>query len=695
MENKLEIENTIKKLDEIVCVCDTETHQVIFVNELFKKEFNIDDSILDGKKTLKSLFGECRLCSQPKSEKNIEASSNTWECFKNPKSKKNYVARSKIIKWQGKSATLFVVFDAAEMAYITKTFNKELGLDVGGKQMLQYMGVFPGAFVQSSAKHPYKIYSANEEFFKVCGYTREQAALELEGNLFDCLSGEDASYVHDKIKKLDITTNPSIILSFRVLCRDKKTRWIKCGFSVAQSGDETILISISYDVTLEKNLERELLISDERLRIVLKQSKTSIWEYDINKRTLVQTQYSQESEQLVATSKNVPESLIENGVIHPESAEDIRELYARLSYGEKVVTADIKQKDAAGEYQWFKVTYTNIFDEKGKPVRAIGTLEYLINDSEIKERYRREMLYRDSINPELVASYRINFTRNWVESYKSEDDYEESPRNKMLTYEELLKSRVGLFSAPKERDEIYKKLNYHVLLENYKNGVNSVSVEYLRKISGGKVVWVMMTINLMKEPNSGDIIGFAYVRNIDERKKTELSLKERAERDDLTGLYSRRTVQLMINDSLNSNCEDHLSCALLMIDLDNFKAVNDTFGHLYGDRVLIDITKTISTFLGEQAISGRLGGDEFVMFIKNIPSKEWMRDKVEQLCHLLDKTYKQGEEKIRVTSSIGVVLALPKEFNYEKLLDRADLTMYDVKQKGKNDFNLIDTDPNK
>lgn len=168
------------------------------------------------------------------------------------------------------------------------------------------------------------------------------------------------------------------------------------------------------------------------------------------------------------------------------------------------------------------------------------------------------------------------------------------------------------------------------------------------------------------------------------------NLRQRAERDALTGLYNREATQQKISGYLKPNVER--TCALFLIDTDNFKQVNDNLGHLFGDAVLTEMAVSMQKLVRQSDVVGRIGGDEFIVFLKNIPSRQMAEERASKLLdafqHLL-----QGEKKpVNVTCSIGVALYPQDGLDFKTLYKNADLALYQAKSKGKNQYALFDSE---
>lgn len=162
-------------------------------------------------------------------------------------------------------------------------------------------------------------------------------------------------------------------------------------------------------------------------------------------------------------------------------------------------------------------------------------------------------------------------------------------------------------------------------------------------------------------------------------------LAERASRDTLSGLLNRETATAYIEDCLKARSPDE-TCALFIIDLDNFKQVNDSFGHQAGDRLIQQAASILSRCFRATDIVGRLGGDEFFALLSGKVTKKIVREKAQKICEQLQFSIGSPAE-VRVTSSVGAYLAFGA-VSFETLYARADSALYEAKANGKNGFQI-------
>lgn len=184
----------------------------------------------------------------------------------------------------------------------------------------------------------------------------------------------------------------------------------------------------------------------------------------------------------------------------------------------------------------------------------------------------------------------------------------------------------------------------------------------------------------------GELIGvLGIARDITERKRLEAELLEMATTDFLTGLSNRRHfITRMEHELARVNRRDNLQVAVLMLDIDHFKRINDRFGHASGDAVLQQFAAVIREELRMVDSSGRVGGEEFAILLSDTDIDgaktfaERLREKIAR------SPLEHAGQRINVTVSIGITTMTPLDSNPGDVLHRADAALYDAKERGRN-----------
>ena len=217
-----------------------------------------------------------------------------------------------------------------------------------------------------------------------------------------------------------------------------------------------------------------------------------------------------------------------------------------------------------------------------------------------------------------------------------------------------------------------------------KTGSNDSCI-YSIETKSGQLKWVFDAGYLYTDEN-GKRWFVVVIVDIDERKKVEDQVVERAEKDLLTNIYNRETFIIKMEEQLRAAKPDELH-ALFILDIDNFKQINDRFGHAAGDLILQELSGGIKTLLRHDDLVGRMGGDEFFVFLKHVNNKKNVLKIAKKIAELKIELDGFGE---RVTTSAGIVLFAKEDYVFEKIYKKADEALYRQKAGGKNGFTFAD-----
>lgn len=192
--------------------------------------------------------------------------------------------------------------------------------------------------------------------------------------------------------------------------------------------------------------------------------------------------------------------------------------------------------------------------------------------------------------------------------------------------------------------------------------------------------WLQM---ILEYGENGAIQGL--VHDVTDNKKKALETQSMLERDALTGAYNRRGMQARLEATYEAfKSDNNFGFTIMLVDLDWFKQVNDTYGHEAGDIVLTIVTRRLESILRDDDTIARLGGDEFLLILPTLNIREWATHLGERIIGSLMSEINIGEGRIvKIGASIGVATAHPKDISVDALLKRADAAMYSAKRAGK------------
>lgn len=285
---------------------------------------------------------------------------------------------------------------------------------------------------------------------------------------------------------------------------------------------------------------------------------------------------------------------------------------------------------------------------------------------------------------------------------------------KFHKYEKMLsKSNISVYEYYPATDTAVKldaSLNVVRKISPYMNEINSERwldlqeqsryVQFLRGMSNGNIEIQYadddghMTLKsirklYMVDETTGEEYLLITKKDVTKQKNTERKYREQAQRDSMTKLYNRVSGREIVESYLDRK-NPYESCGMLVMDVDYFKGVNDSYGHLFGDKVLIKISQLLMEHFDKKAVVSRVGGDEFVVFFYDIENNQL----VSRVGGFFDdiKTLTFAENDYIPTCSIGVCFVPKNASNcsYDQIFQNADWALYQAKKRGRNRYVFCD-----
>ena len=205
----------------------------------------------------------------------------------------------------------------------------------------------------------------------------------------------------------------------------------------------------------------------------------------------------------------------------------------------------------------------------------------------------------------------------------------------------------------------------------------------------GSTVPISLTASVLKS-HDNTITGYVFILlDITEQKKAHEYITHIAHHDELTGLPNRSLMRDRIQNNIARLKRYDEKFAVLLIDLDHFKRINDSLGHMAGDELLKEVSARMRNCLRESDTVCRIGGDEFVVILNNIDTTNDVEVIVKKVIHAVSEPVKIGQNTIMVTFSLGVSMAPDHSSDLDDLLRFADIAMYAAKNKGRNNFHFF------
>ncbi len=251
------------------------------------------------------------------------------------------------------------------------------------------------------------------------------------------------------------------------------------------------------------------------------------------------------------------------------------------------------------------------------------------------------------------------------------------------SFEEVQGKNPRMFKSDRHDQAFYRAMWHEITTTGQWQG------EIWDKRKNGETHAKWLTINTIRNKDGSIHRYVALFSDITEKKKSEELIWRQANFDTLTGLPNRDMFRDRLGQEVKKSIRAELPLALLLVDLDQFKEVNDTLGHAVGDMLLKDAARRISACVRESDTVARLGGDEFTVVLSEISDSSHVDDVAQKIIRKLAEPFHLGSEVVYVSASIGITLYPNDATDIDVLMKNADQAMYVAKNKGRNRFSYF------
>ncbi len=252
--------------------------------------------------------------------------------------------------------------------------------------------------------------------------------------------------------------------------------------------------------------------------------------------------------------------------------------------------------------------------------------------------------------------------------------------------EVLGRSLTDLFDLGEENREGERTLSFHL------SSRSSFQELGVRSAAASEERWWSINGRPAYD-NFHNFVGFrGSGTDLTEKKRSEENVNRLAQFDSLTGLANRFQTQQTLQKILSSPLEQQRACAVLLLDLDRFKHVNDTLGHPAGDALLKQVAERLKSTVGKNGQVGRLGGDEFKVITPGAVDREELGQLAHEIIHSLSQPYSIEGQRVVIGASIGIAIAPNDGVTSESLIRNADLSLYAAKDGGRGRYHFYSND---
>ncbi len=515
-----------------------------------------------------------------------------------------------------------------------------------------------------------KVLFVNDYLAEKTGYEKEE------------LVGEDASIFHvsqeayENFFKLAVqlvNQGKPVSIDYKAKHKDGHTIWITISGNLLHSEKEVLWSII--DITDRVEKEKEISRLKERMDIALAGYSAGVWEWNLQDNSVYASLHWK---QMLGFGEELPSHIDSwKERVHPEDLDAImQQIDAVVSKGESTIQNVHRLKHKSGKWIWVLARASVIYEKNGS-IRLIGIHTDISEQKELELKYAHQAQIIEQVHDIVISTDLDGNILSWNKGAEKTLGY---------TQEEMLFKSISSIHIDKD----YKKLQKGIEILK-EQGEYHTERQLLKK--NGDLIYADLSLSLLFDENKKAIGFVGYAQDITERKMVEQEIDKQKKRlqylahhDALTNLPNR----LLFNDRLQVSIEkakrNDMLLAVLFIDLDHFKEINDSFGHDIGDIVLKKVTKLFKERVRREDTLARLGGDEFALIMENLKSPEDAAILAQNIIDIFTKPLVFEEYSFYLSCSIGISLYPADGSNAKNLLKYADAAMYKAKENGRNGY---------
>lgn len=289
-----------------------------------------------------------------------------------------------------------------------------------------------------------------------------------------------------------------------------------------------------------------------------------------------------------------------------------------------------------------------------------------------------QMELQSALMRDAIITTQANLTQNSI--ITGIEYYPEFINNDNHSYDAWVEYMRALIN-PDDFNIFQISLNRQNMIDNFNLGIEPKPFEYRRLGKDNNYHWSRLILRMFKDVETADIHVFGYAFDVDKEVNDRQALIRGSQIDIFTGLYNKATTQTIITEEIRKGAG-----ILLLLDIDNFKFINDMYGHEAGDRVIKFFSGLLTDTFRHCDVVGRVGGDEFMIYIKDITDISVGEDRARAILAQLKTGIEYNKKLLFITASIGIVGVDEKIDSFSVAYKQADSALYRAKHNGKNGY---------
>lgn len=421
----------------------------------------------------------------------------------------------------------------------------------------------------------------------------------------------------------------------------------------------------------------------ERLELALSGSNEGVWDWNVEQNSVY---FSPRWKEMIGYQDDELRDTFEcwEKRIHPDDLEatwrDVhKNFYKETEYYENVHR--LKHKD--GHWVWILARGKTLFDEDGKPVRMIGTHTDITEQKMLQLKSLEQSQVIEQIHDGVIRTDMEGIVLSWNPGAEKIYGYKA---------EEVIGKHISIIYRPQD-SMLFKEIKRVVVEE----GEYCADLYFITK--SNESISIALSLTILKDENGIPIGIIGINRDITERKQAQELLEKQkdilhyqAHYDTLTGLPNRMLFMDRLDQAIIKAKRNDNKVALVFIDVDKFKHINDSLGHLVGDKVLRIVAERLGSSIRRGDTLARLSGDEFTMIIEELSDAQHLVALAQKLLSLMREPMYIDDHELYLSLSIGVSIYPDDAMNAMELLKYADTAMYKAKEGGRNNFQFYSSE---
>ncbi|WP_144208270.1 PAS domain S-box protein [Shewanella donghaensis] len=509
----------------------------------------------------------------------------------------------------------------------------------------------------------------NQRLCDMLGYSEEEI---LNGKKFSELTHpDDLQSGLDYIEKVINNESHEVAIQKRYLHKDGYYVWAELALSSPWKVDEHPynLIAVVQDISQRKNAEEKIKIKQKQLLQAETIGKMGSWQIDLSS---FKGKWSPEIHNILGTN-DIPDTgpVLIKDIIYPDDWHKVESSLNNTVALGSLCEIEYRVSKPNGDEAWLYCKAERENDDSDKPSKLVGILQDITNRKRDEEKQRLSAaVYKNTSEGVMITSDKgiiidVNQAFCLLTGYEAQDVIGKNPH---------------ILSSGRQGKDFYKEMWKTISATGQWTG------EIWNRRKDGSVYPELLNISSINDDH-GNLTHYVGVfSDISKIKSSEEKLYHLAHHDALTGLPNRLLLNVFLELAIKRANRRKSLIAVIFFDLDNFKIVNDSFGHAIGDLLLQETARRLLSSVRDNDSVSRISGDEFIILLEDIHQASDVVITAEKLLNVFQKRFSLQEHHVNVTASMGICL-FPQDANdSSELLRNADAAMYQAKGFGRNSY---------